>query len=157
MSKQTKDLRVVNNLLHSLTTHIDESILLLKKENKLLEEGDVTNFLKTLSKKQQSLIKMQDIASKIRKDKNIIENNAHAKKIFDKTKTQYHDILGPLMKKNEILLLSNIKVNEKIIEIYNRSRVKQIINQCGYNKDGKISVAQDLERNMPSINVNNKI
>lgn len=156
--KQKIKSKNINILLNSLLSHIDSFIIFLKKENKLLLQGDVNNAAKMLDKKHEILVNFQNIESELHSSlqEHDIANDQQVKGMFEKVKIKYNS-LRDLMQENEILLRSNIEIGEKIVEIYNSSRVDQLVNQYGYNKDGQIAAAQNLEKIMPAINVNNKI
>jgi DNA-directed RNA polymerase subunit H (RpoH/RPB5) len=156
--KKTIMSKNINVILNSLLISIDSFIIFLKKENKLLLQGDVNNAAKMLDKKYEILVNFQKIESDLHSSlqEHDIINDQQAKEMFEKAKIKYNS-LHDLMQENEILLRSNIEIGEKIMEIYNSSRVNQLVNQYGYNKDGQIAAAQNLEKIMPAININNKI
>jgi len=100
----------------------------------------------------------QDVESQIRTymQEYGANGDSRIKKLIDKAKERYI-LLSNLMKENEILLESNIRVGERMIALYNAVKVDQLIKQSSYNKDGEIAVKKDIEKIMPAISVNSRI
>jgi flagellar biosynthesis/type III secretory pathway chaperone len=127
----------------------------MEKENKLLEQGKTSIIAKSVDKKEELLMNLQNIEGNIGLyvSENTIEKDP---KIIERVKNCFSR-LQSLMQQNEILLQINIMVSEKIVEIYKEKRVDQTVRQFGYNQEGTISALKNLEKVMPAISLNNKV
>ena len=145
----------LNNLFKSMDSNIGSLIALFTKENKLLEQAQIPNIPNLLEKKTDLFQKLWSVQDTIKAilDENIIEKNA---KLLEKVKANYQNLQG-LIQNNEILLRSNIEVSSKIIDIYQKMKIKETIDKSGYDNTGKISALKKLEKIMPSVSLNNKI
>ena len=145
----------LNNLFKSINSNIDSLSNLLKKDNKFLEKGQVPNIVDLLDKKRELLINIKTIQDNIKSflSKNNVQKD---EKLVQRIKINYQN-LQDLMERNEVLLVSNIEVSNKLIEIYQNQKKRETIGQSGYDETGKLSVLERLERIMPSISLNNKI
>lgn len=143
---------IINKAAKNTATLID----VLENENNILKKGMVFEATKILLQKKVAAIegfeKLEQELEKFAKSNNIDKTDPALKKLqamFNRVKE--------LGNENEILLQANINVNNKIIEQYQENCSISTVKQFGYNNEGVVPAAKNLEKVMPSISLNSKV
>ena len=139
-----------------ITKAIKQLISVLEIENTVLAKGEISALPKIVDNKVLALKGFndaQDIVEDCHKEHGDFDqadvSMVKLKELFDK--------LAGLRRDNEVLLLSNLEVSDTIIQLYKKTKTEETLRQFGYNKDGKIDVADKMDKVMPSIGLNNKV
>lgn len=144
-----------NAVISAVTKSLKELLVIIEKENGLLEIGKVSAIAVVVEEKVAALKKFNDAQIDV-------ENYARQGGEFDASTSAMNKLkelfakLNELNKDNEVLIRSNLEVSEKIVDMYKDSKTRETLRQFGYNKDGHIAGGK-IEKIMPSIGLNNKV
>lgn len=128
--------------------------ILVEKENVVLRNGKFPNSA-FFHKKTTELEKLNNIEYRIN---NFLKTNS-----IDKTSKSFQSFITSLKKlreqlsENEILLLANLEISKKIIELYQAKKIDQYVDMFGYNEKGSNSIINNIEEMLPSFSLNDKI
>ena len=144
------------SIVSKLTKTLKELVEVIKKENELLKIGKVSAIPEVVEEKTVAIKKFNDVQTDV-------EDFVRQDGKFDKTSSAMiklkalFDEMNSLNKQNEVLIISNLEVSDKIIEMYKSNKTQETLRQFGYNKDGSVTVSDNIEKVMPAIGLNNKV
>lgn len=121
-------------LCKSIPKSIDSLLSLVIKEIRLIEQGKLLEIDKIFTAQDEICSKLQEIYDKLQGCSDL-KNNPQTQKIFDIARKKNED-LKPLMEKLSILLQSNLKATNIMLEAYKNYAVEDIETNNGYTKDG---------------------
>lgn len=130
-------------------------IAAIKAENAVLESGKLSSLADIFEKKIQCLQGFHDA-------EHVLDTFLKSNKI-DKTDpalVKLREIFLELEKvngRNDILLRANIEASSKIIEFYKEAQKNKLTQNYGYNNQGSIAVAKNIEKVMPATSLNDRV
>ncbi|NRB10271.1 MAG: hypothetical protein HRU35_01445 [Rickettsiaceae bacterium] len=143
-------------IINKVTKMAATLVNVLENENNVFKQGMASEASKIILQKKVSVIeefeKLERELEQFAKNNHIDKSDPALKKLGS-----LFNHLKELSNENEILLQANINVNNRIIEQYQENCAESTIRQFGYNNEGVVPAAKNLEKVMPAISLNNKV
>ena len=146
----------VTTVINNITKALKNLLLIIKKENEHLKQGKLSGIGLIIENKV-------DAIQKFNESQLDLENYIRAEGQFDQ-EADYMVKLGSMLKElnklnhdNEVLIISNLEVSSKLVEMYKDRKTQETLRQFGYNDKGKLSAVNNIEKIMPSIGLNDKV
>ena len=145
-----------STVISKVSKSLKELMSAITNENKALEIGKVAAMETIVEEKVAALQKFNEAQIEL-------EDYARQGAEFDQNtsamsnlRTQFNKF-NELSQRNEVLIRSNLEVSNTIVKIYKKNKKQEALRKMVYNKDGQISAADNIEKIMPSIGLNNKV
>jgi hypothetical protein len=153
MTKNEVALMTANELLKFFITNSGALCTLLVKQNKLLANGDTSLAQESLHKQKELSELIVLVEQRIATSPDLMHEadpklRAQAKANFLKIQELTMDSMAHAK--------VGLKVSEGIRELLQNRLVEERMQALGYNKDGKMSSAESLERHMPSVTITSR-
>jgi hypothetical protein len=142
-------------LLKSMLLDINSIVELIEKENKLIEQRQLSSLAPIIEKKIQITEGLDNKTISL-KAMGVDFKDQEYKKILSKIEASYLKF-NEVNYINAVLLKSSMEVSKMIIDMQKRNQVNKTVEQFGYNKDGKNSAMTNLEKVVPSMSLNSKV
>lgn len=143
-----------DKIIHSLITRISRLKEILKEEN-LEMQRKIYNYSFTNQEEKFDLINDIEHLDKLikarsdLKDKISLEKKRELQEMKNEMKIEFED--------NQANLLRSIAINKVIIESISQVIMSKISHDSGYDNKGNLRLSNKLFKNMPPLNLNNKI
>ncbi|GAB4162689.1 MAG: hypothetical protein Tsb006_1110 [Rickettsiaceae bacterium] len=155
LSSGNKNLNQASAVNH-MTKALKGLLMVIEKENQSLKVGQISAIRTIIEEKVAALQAFNEAQL-------VVEDYVRKGGVFDRESTpmvklkSMFESLAKLNWDNEVLIRSNLEVSSKIVEMYKDSKTQETLRQFGYNKEGKVSVASNIDKVMPAIGLNDKV
>lgn len=155
LSHRNKNNISQEQVIAEVTKTLRNLIIVVEKENQSLRVGKVSEIKNIIDEKVAALQAFTNsqasIDSFVRSAGSFNQQSSSVVKLV-----KLFNDLDVINNENDVLIRTNLEVSNQLVEMYKENKTDEIIRQFGYNKNGRVAIAEKVENVMPSIGLNSK-